>query len=183
MNFKDLFLSVFSYRLVFTAFAHLKHGSHEFDLTSCYFAKFALFFFILTKLKLRRQGRPFLSSLILSNYSEFGLIVVALSCDKWMVEKEWFGGVSAGEVSFSFVITSWVVVIAMFHTWYHKKQRKSFVVWRHRLLQKTFLFQAGEYWISRLVGLGRGRAVARLSSLKPYRMGTVAGHGRATEIV
>jgi glutathione-regulated potassium-efflux system ancillary protein KefC len=73
-------------------------------ITLVILAKFALFFFILTKLKLR--GRTsFLSSMILSNYSEFGLIVVALSVANGWLEKEWLV-VLALAVSFSFVITS-----------------------------------------------------------------------------
>ncbi|ETX09644.1 potassium transporter Kef [Marinomonas ushuaiensis DSM 15871] len=104
MNFKDLFLIAFFLSIGFTALPTLEMVGMSVIITLIILAKFALFFGLLTKFKLR--GRTsFLSALILSNYSEFGLIVVALSVTNGWLEKEWLV-ILALAVSFSFVITS-----------------------------------------------------------------------------
>ena len=104
MNFKDLFLIGFFLSIGFTALPTLEMIGMSLLITLVILLKFTLFFVFLTKLKLR--GRTsFLSALILSNYSEFGLIVVALSVSNGWLHKEWLV-VLALAVSFSFVITS-----------------------------------------------------------------------------
>jgi len=66
MKFQGSIFNRFSYRLVFTAFAHLNIGAHEFDAYSCYLAKFALFSFILTAEIARQDGRFLYRPMILS---------------------------------------------------------------------------------------------------------------------
>ncbi|MBR7889976.1 cation:proton antiporter [Marinomonas sp. A79] len=118
MNFKDLFLIGFFLSIGFTALPTLSMIGISLIITLVILLKFALFFLLLTKMKLR--GRTsFLSSMILSNYSEFGLIVVALSVSNGWLEKEWLV-VLALAVSFSFVITS--VLYRNVHRMYRKNK-------------------------------------------------------------
>lgn len=118
MNFKDLFLIGFFLSIGFTALPTLEMIGMSLIITLVILAKFALFFFLLTKFKLR--GRTsFLSALILSNYSEFGLIVVALSVANGWLEKEWLVILALG-VSFSFVITS--VIYRQSHKLYRQNK-------------------------------------------------------------
>lgn len=118
MNFKDLFLIGFFLSIGFTALPSLSMVGISLIITLIILAKFALFFVLLTKMKLR--GRTsFLSSMILSNYSEFGLIVVALSVSNGWLAKEWLV-VLALAVSFSFVITS--VLYRNVHRMYRKNK-------------------------------------------------------------
>ncbi|MBJ7538071.1 cation:proton antiporter family protein [Marinomonas transparens] len=104
MNFKDLFLIGFFLSIGFTALPTLNMVGISLIITLIILAKFALFFGLLTQLKLRART-SFLSAMILSNYSEFGLIVVALSVANGWIAKDWLV-ILALAVSFSFVITS-----------------------------------------------------------------------------
>jgi len=118
MNFKDLFLIAFFLSIGFTALPTFEMIGMSLIITLVILAKFALFFGLLTKFKLR--GRTsFLSALILSNYSEFGLIVVALSVTNGWLEKEWLV-ILALAVSFSFVITS--MIYRQSHRLYRKNK-------------------------------------------------------------
>jgi hypothetical protein len=118
MNFKDLFLIGFFLSIGFTALPTLSMVGMSLIITLVILLKFALFFVLMTKMKLR--GRTsFLSSIILSNYSEFGLIVVALSVANGWLEKEWLV-VLALAVSFSFVITS--ILYRNVHRMYRKNK-------------------------------------------------------------
>ncbi len=104
MSFKDLFLIGF----------FLTIGMSElptFELTVaalllCIFIpiKFVLFFALFTLLKLRART-SYLASLVLSNYSEFGLIVAALLVNLGWIDAKWLV-ILAIAVSFSFVVTS-----------------------------------------------------------------------------
>lgn len=169
MNFKDLFLIGFFLSIGFTALPTLSMVGISLIITLVILAKFALFFFMLTKLKLR--GRTaFLSSMILSNYSEFGLIVVALSVANGWLDKEWLV-VLALAVSFSFVITS--VLYRNVHHLYHKNKE---VIRRYEnvdcLPEDVFVQPVNTEIL--VVGLGRvGRGA--FESLKTLSDGTVAG--------
>lgn len=104
MGFKDLFLIGFFLSIGFTAlptFEMLAMAAFICVLIPC---KFMFFFFLMTRLNLR--GRTsFLSSLSLSNYSEFGLIVAALSVANGWLGEHWLV-ILAIAVSISFVISS-----------------------------------------------------------------------------
>ena len=106
MSFKDLFLIGFFLTIGLTALPTI-----ELTLTAlvlCLFipVKFLLFFKLFTLLKLRART-SYLASLVLSNYSEFGLIVVALMVSLECISPEWLV-IVAMAVSFSFVFTSFV---------------------------------------------------------------------------
>ncbi|WP_372737562.1 cation:proton antiporter [Neptunomonas sp.] len=104
LSFKDLFLIGFFLSIGFTALPNWSMIGMAAMISSLILIKFVLFFFIFTRLNLR--GRTsFLSALALSNFSEFGLIVTALSVDSGWINKEWLV-ILALAVSFSFILTS-----------------------------------------------------------------------------
>jgi glutathione-regulated potassium-efflux system ancillary protein KefC len=103
MSFKDLFLIGFFLNIGFTALPTL-----DLVLTAlllCLFIpiKFLLFFRLFTWLKLRART-SYLASLVLSNYSEFGLIVVALLVSNGVLEAKWLVTLALA-LSFSFLVT------------------------------------------------------------------------------
>lgn len=104
LSFKDLFLIGFFLTIGLTALPNL-----EMTLIALFFMifipiKFMLFFAIFGGLKLRART-SFLSSLVMSNYSEFGLIVIAVAVSSGLLHANWLV-IMALSVSFSFVITS-----------------------------------------------------------------------------
>ena len=66
--------------------------------------KVALFFYLLTRFRLRARS-SLLSSLSLANYSEFGLIVSTIGVDKGWISSEWLV-IIAVAVSITFIIAS-----------------------------------------------------------------------------
>ncbi|WP_394183082.1 cation:proton antiporter [Marinomonas posidonica] len=169
MNFKDLFLIGFFLSIGFTALPTLSMIGISLIITLVILAKFALFFVLLTKLKLR--GRTsFLSALILSNYSEFGLIVVALSVSNGWLNKEWLV-ILALAVSFSFVITS--IIYRQSHRLYRKNKDAIRQFERPDCLPVDVFSQPKDAQIL-IVGLGRvGRGA--FESLKNLVGSGVAG--------
>ncbi|NLQ18538.1 cation:proton antiporter [Marinomonas sp. M1K-6] len=169
MNFKDLFLIGFFLSIGFTALPTVSMIGMSLIITLIILVKFALFFALMTKMKLR--GRTsFLSSLILSNYSEFGLIVVALSVANGWLEKEWLV-ILALAVSISFIITS--VIYRQSHRLYrnNKETIRQFES-RQCLPEDTFTQPKGAEVL--IVGLGRvGRGA--FTSLKGVMGDAVAG--------
>jgi glutathione-regulated potassium-efflux system ancillary protein KefC len=150
MNFKDIFLIGFFLTIGFSALPTL-------DLTItaillCLFIpiKFILFFFVFTFLKLRART-SYLASLVLSNYSEFGLIVIALAVNLGWLSPDWLV-VLALTVSFSFVLTG--LVYKTSHNQYtkFKNQLKSFEN-PHRLSGDMYTQPIGAEII--VIGLGR----------------------------
>ncbi|GAA0852131.1 cation:proton antiporter family protein [Aliiglaciecola litoralis] len=104
MSFKDLFLIGFFLSIGFTALPNLEMVLTALALCLLLPFKFGLFFSIFTKLRLRvRTG--YLSSLVLGNYSEFGLIVTALMVNMGLLDKHWLV-ILALSVSFSFLFTA-----------------------------------------------------------------------------
>ncbi|MBD5772487.1 cation:proton antiporter family protein [Marinomonas colpomeniae] len=169
MNFKDLFLIGFFLSIGFTALPTLEMIGMSLIITFVILAKFALFFILLTKFKLR--GRTsFLSALILSNYSEFGLIVVALSVANGWIEKEWLV-ILALAVSFSFVITS--VIYRQSHRLYRKNKEIIRQYERPKCLPEDVFTQPKDAEVL-IVGLGRvGRGA--FDSIKNLIGDNVAG--------
>lgn len=106
MSFKDLFLIGFFLNIGFTALPTLDLVLMA--LLLCLFIpiKFVLFFRLFTWLKLRART-SYLASLVLSNYSEFGLIVIALLVSNGVLEDKWLV-ILALALSFSFLVTGLV---------------------------------------------------------------------------
>lgn len=104
LSFKDLFLIGFFLSIGLSSLPSL-----DILLIACLLClfmpvKFVMFYGLFTLLRLRART-AYLSGLALSNYSEFGLIVGALSVSLGMLSEEWLV-ILAIATSISFVITS-----------------------------------------------------------------------------
>lgn len=104
LSFKDLFLIGFFLSIGLTALPDLEMTLIALMLTLLIPIKFFMFFKLFTQLRLRART-AYLSSLVMSNYSEFGLIVAAVAVSVGMISDQWLV-IIAISVSFSFVITS-----------------------------------------------------------------------------
>lgn len=116
MSFKDLFLIGFFLSIGFTALPTLDMAIIAVGITLLLPLKAVMFFALFSALNLRART-AFLASLILSNFSEFGLIVTALCVELNWLSKEWLV-ILALAVSFSFVFTS--VLYRPAHTLYRR---------------------------------------------------------------
>lgn len=150
MNFKDIFLIGFFLTIGFSALPTL-----DLTLTAlllCLFIpiKFIMFFSLFTLFKLRART-SYLASLVLSNYSEFGLIVVALVVSLGWLSTQWLV-VLALAVSFSFVLTG--LAYKTSHNQYtkYKDRLKSFES-PQRLPEDVYVQPVGAEII--VIGLGR----------------------------
>ncbi|MDO6563453.1 cation:proton antiporter [Amphritea sp. 1_MG-2023] len=104
LSFKDLFLIGFFLSIGFTALPTWSMLASAGVIALLISIKFILFFALFTRLKLRSRT-AYLASLALSNFSEFGLIVAALSVDAGWLSREWLV-ILALAVSLSFILTS-----------------------------------------------------------------------------
>lgn len=104
MGFKDLFLIGFFLSIGFIALPTVEMLLTAMLICALLPLKFSLFFAIFSKLRLRART-SYLSSLVLGNYSEFGLIVMSLLVGLGVLDKHWLV-ILALSVSISFVITS-----------------------------------------------------------------------------
>lgn len=103
-TFKDLFLIGFFLSIGFTALPTLDMVLPLAAISFILIIKGVMLFHILAAL--RAPGRSmFLGSMILTNYSEFGLIVAALCVNNQWIAKEWLVIIALG-VSISFIFTS-----------------------------------------------------------------------------
>ncbi|MEW9796915.1 cation:proton antiporter domain-containing protein [Alteromonas sp. CYL-A6] len=116
LSFKDLLLIGFFLSIGLTALPDLTMIVAAVIIALLLPLKALLFFGLFTSLKLR--GRTaFLSAMVLSNYSEFGLIVGALAVSLGLLAETWLV-VLALAVSFSFVVTS--IIYRNSHSQYHR---------------------------------------------------------------
>ncbi|MBU2892587.1 cation:proton antiporter [Colwellia sp. D2M02] len=116
MSFKDLFLIGFFLSIGFTAVPTLEMLGLASMLMLLIPIKFALFYGIFTLLKMRCRS-AFLSALSLSNFSEFGLIVGALSVSAGWLSNDWLV-ILALAVSLSFILTT--VIYSFSHVIFSK---------------------------------------------------------------
>lgn len=150
LSFKDLFLIGFFLSIGFTALPTVEMLVIASVLTLLLPIKFMLFFFILVKLKLR--GRTaFLSALALSNFSEFGLIIAALSEKAGWLSSEWLVILSL-TVALSFILTNVLYNYAHDYFANHKERFKRFES-KKRLIEDDFI-QPCDSPIA-IIGLGR----------------------------
>ena len=167
LGFKDLFLIGFFLSIGFVALPTWSMMLMAMALSLFILLKFLLFFYIFTRLQLRSRT-AYLAGLALSNFSEFGLIVMALSIDLNWISEEWIV-ILAIAVSISFVATS--VIYPKAHTVYlgikHKLQRFEHT---ERLVVDQ-VDHPGEAEIM-VIGLGRvGKGAYRsLQNLVDYRV-------------
>lgn len=104
LSFKDIFLIGFFLSIGFTALPTIDMLGVALIMAVALPVKAALFFFWLTRLKLRART-SFLTALSLANYSEFGLIVCSISVTQGLLTKEWLV-IMALSVALSFVFSS-----------------------------------------------------------------------------
>lgn len=103
-SFKDLFLVGFFFQIGLTGIPQLEHVLMALVLVSLLPVKSLIYFLILTRFHLR--GRTsLLSTLTLSNYSEFGLLVMAIASKKGWVGPEWLI-IAALALTFSFLVAA-----------------------------------------------------------------------------
>ena len=149
LSFKDLFLIGFFLSIGFTALPTLEMLVIASVLTLLLPLKFMLFFFILVKLKLR--GTAFLSALALSNFSEFGLIIAALSTKEGWLSSEWLVILSLA-VALSFIITNVLYNFAHDYFANHKEKFKRFES-QNRLTEDSFVQPCDAPIV--VIGMGR----------------------------
>jgi glutathione-regulated potassium-efflux system ancillary protein KefC len=104
LNFKDIFLIGFFLSIGFIALPDLQMLITALIISGALVIKFTLFFLLFSWLQLRART-AFLSALILSNFSEFGLIVAAMGVEQGILADKWLV-IIALSVSISFVFTS-----------------------------------------------------------------------------
>jgi len=104
LELKDLFLVGFFLSIGLGAEIELWHLAVVFVLISLMLVKSSLYFFIFVRFKLRART-SFLSTLALSNYSEFGLIVAALGVKQGMLPDSMLV-IIAITVAVSFIISA-----------------------------------------------------------------------------
>ncbi|GAC19420.1 cation:proton antiporter family protein [Paraglaciecola arctica] len=150
MDFKDIFLVGFFLTIGFSALPTLDLIMTAVLLCLLIPIKFILFFSLFTLLKLRART-SYLASLVLSNYSEFGLIVVALVVSLGWLSADWLV-VLALAVSFSFVLTGLAYKTSHNQYTHFKDRLKSFES-KHRLLEDVYVQPTGAEII--VIGLGR----------------------------
>lgn len=150
LSFKDLFLIGFFLSIGFTALPTLEMLAIASILTLLLPIKFLLFFFILVKLNLR--GRTaFLSALALSNFSEFGLIIAALSSKSGWLSSEWLVILSLA-VSLSFIMTN--VLYNFAHSYFANNKEKFKRFESNKRLAEDNFVQPCEAPIA-IIGMGR----------------------------
>ncbi|MBT8148583.1 MAG: cation:proton antiporter [Pseudomonadales bacterium] len=123
MNFKDLFLIGFFLSIGFTALPTLNMLGAAFIMAIALPVKATMFFVWLTRLRLRSRT-AFLAAINLSSYSEFGLIVCAISVQQGLLAKEWLV-IMALSVSLSFIFSSIVNLRAhrLYERWLQRIQK------------------------------------------------------------
>jgi len=106
LGFKNLFLVGFFLTIGMTGDLSLEALIIGLLLVPFVFVKSAFYFALLTRFKLRART-ALLATLNLTNYSEFGLIVVAIGVANGWVDGEWLVVVAIA-LSASFIIASWL---------------------------------------------------------------------------
>jgi len=120
LSFKDIFLIGFFLSIGFSAIPTIEMLGLAVLLVFIIPFKFTLFFGLLSLLKIRCRT-SYLSALALSNFSEFGLIVAAISVTNGWLSNEWLV-ILALAVSISFIITN--ILYRYAHTFF--SQHKEF---------------------------------------------------------
>ncbi|MBU2871493.1 cation:proton antiporter family protein [Colwellia sp. E2M01] len=150
MSFKDIFLIGFFLSIGFTAIPTLEMFSLALLLVLLIPIKFILFYGIFSLLKMRCRS-AFLTSLSLSNFSEFGLIVGALSVTAGWLSNDWLV-ILALSVSISFILTN--VIYRFAHTLFAKHRDFLALFERERKLAEDSFSQPAQRPIL-IVGMGR----------------------------
>ncbi|MEM7563171.1 MAG: cation:proton antiporter family protein [Pseudomonadota bacterium] len=103
LSFKDIFLVGFFLSIGLVALPDVSMVITAALLIPLLLVKIAMFYMAFLRLRLRARTAS-LSSLLLTNYSEFGLIVMVVGVQMGLINKEWLV-ILALSISFSFVLT------------------------------------------------------------------------------
>ena len=196
LSFKDIFLIGFFLTIGFTALPTLEMVWTALILCVLLPLKFSMFFTLFTKVRLRART-AYLSSLVLNNYSEFGLIVVSLKTTLGWLDKQWLV-IIALSVSFSFILTG--LAYRTSHNQY-SSLKKSLKRYEHpqRLADDTYIQpQDAKVLILGMGRVGKGAYVAinnlignhvwgmdadpvRIAKLKKQGMQVLVGDGEDSD--
>ncbi|GLS26902.1 cation:proton antiporter family protein [Marinibactrum halimedae] len=150
MSFKDLFLIGFFLSIGFTALPSLELLGYALLLVVLLPIKFILFFAVFSAFQLRART-AFLTSLALSNFSEFGLIVASISVAKeWLPQEDLV--IIAIAVALSFVISTLLYNNA--HAFYARYKHWVCRFERTKAKQRSAYEQPGDAAVL-IVGMGR----------------------------
>ncbi len=167
MGFKDIFLIGFFLSIGFTALPTIDMVWMALLLVLVLPFKAVAFFLVFVKTHLRART-SYLAALALSNYSEFGLIVVSLCVSAGWLNKEWLV-ILAIALSLSFVVTS--VLYHRAHNYYLglKDRLKPFE--SSDWIKTDFIFQpiGAEVLVIGLGRVGKG-AYKALSDINPGKV-------------
>ncbi len=103
-NFKDLFLISFFFQIGLNAAPTLNHALVALGLMILLAGKSSLYFLILTRFRLRART-SLLTTLALTNYSEFGLLVTAIATKNGWLAPDWII-ILALALTFSFLLSA-----------------------------------------------------------------------------
>jgi len=118
MQFKDLFLVSFFLLIGLSGWPALEIMAVALVIGILSVLKPVLYYPLLTRLHVPARV-SFLSSMTLGNYSEFGLIVLAVAASAGWVGAQWSGAISLA-IAVSFIVSSPINTKA--HAWYRKWQ-------------------------------------------------------------
>jgi glutathione-regulated potassium-efflux system ancillary protein KefC len=150
MSFKDLFLIGFFLSIGFSAIPTIQMLGLAILLVLIIPLKFILFYALLCLLKIRCRT-AYLSALALSNFSEFGLIVAAISVANGWLSNEWLV-ILALAVAMSFVITN--ILYRFAHSYFAKNKDIFYRFERKEILAEDTFCQPIESPII-IIGMGR----------------------------
>lgn len=169
LGLKDLFLVGFFLSIGMAGHFSLQALLVGLLLVPFMFIKSTLFFILMTRFKLRSRT-SLLATLNLSNYSEFGLIVAAISVSKAWIDAEWLVAIAIA-LSLSFIISSSLnkkddKIYSQFRNFWMKFQRQQ------RLEDDTLLDTQGS--TIAIFGMGRVGSGA-YDKMREYHGKTVVG--------
>lgn len=180
LSFKDLFLIGFFLSIGFTALPTWSMLGTASLISLFIGIKFLLFFALFTRLRLRSRT-AYMASLALSNFSEFGLIVAALSVDSGWLSREWLV-ILALAVSLSFILTS--ILYPRAHGFYmlHKDRFKRYESSNRLKADIIEQFPQAEVLVIGMGRVGKG-AYKALQNMIDYRVaGLDSDRFRAAEL-
>jgi len=150
LSFKDIFLIGFFLSIGFSAIPTLEMLGLAILLVFLIPFKFTLFFSLLNLLRIRCRT-SYLSALALSNFSEFGLIVAAISVTNGWLSNEWLV-ILALAVAISFVITN--ILYRYAHSFFGKHKEFFIQFEREKCLPEDTFCQPKQAPIV-IIGMGR----------------------------
>lgn len=161
LSFKDIFLVGFFLSIGLVALPDVSMMVTAVLLIPLLLIKLLMFYLIFVRFRLRARAAS-LSSLLLTNYSEFGLIVMVVGVELGLIGKEWLV-ILALSISLSFVITC--VVYHHAHSLYARFKGTLHRLERDKLLAEDILIQPTGAEILVIgtgrIGLGAYRALHR----------------------